>query len=248
MSVYVSDRPGYSDTVPEYLDQGWDHETRMEWWYTSQGSRVVPYDWYLALEMADSAEPINSSRNMQRLRFVEWPADETWNPGGLPIGFARDIDKETERTYFGFTCAACHTGMIERDGKQWIIEGGPAHSDFNQFVTEIGDSLKATRDDDAKFARFTKNVLGEGADQSVIDNLLKVLAIVEANLVTRIKANEPPHPNGYARLDAFGNIFNEGLSSRSTFPRTSNRRTLQFRIQSSGIRRSTRSCSGTAPL
>ncbi len=27
---------------PAYLEQGWDHETRMEWWFTSQGSRVLP--------------------------------------------------------------------------------------------------------------------------------------------------------------------------------------------------------------
>lgn len=209
--LYVSDRPDYGDdSVPEYLDQGWDHDTRMQWWYTSQGSRVLPYNWYLALEMHDSENPLNSSENMQRLRFVEWPADEDWNPDGLPIGFARDIDTETGVTYFGFTCAACHTGMIERDGRQWIIEGGPAHSEFNQFVTEIGDGLKATLDDEAKFARFAAKVLGDDSEQSVIDGLKKDLAVTEANLGARIKANEPPHPNGYGRLDAFGNIFNEG--------------------------------------
>ncbi len=209
--AYVSDRPKYdSASVPEYLDQGWDHETRMQWWYTSQGSRVLQYQWFLALEEAGSEKLLNSAETYQRLRFVEWPADESWNPDGLPIGFARDVDKKTGVAYFGFTCSACHTGLIEKDGRKWIIEGGPAHSDFNAFVTEIGAALKKTRDDNAKFARFAKRVLPPDAPQSVSDALLKDLEITEANLGARIKANEPPHPNGYARLDAFGNIFNEG--------------------------------------
>ncbi len=208
---YVSDRPDYGDeNVPEYLDQGWDYETRMEWWYTSQGSRVIPYKWYLALEMPDSEKLVRSSENMQRLRFIEWPAHETWNPDGLPIGFTRDHDTDTGEDWFGFTCSACHTGLIEHDGKQWIVEGAPAHSDFNRFVTEIGESLVATRDDADKFARLAKKVLGEGADQALADDLEKRLGIVTAKLVERIKVNTPPHPNGYARLDAFGNIFNEG--------------------------------------
>lgn len=198
-----------------YLDQNWNHSTRMEWWYTSQGSRVVPYDWYLALEQSGSEELVRSSANMQRLRFIEWPADKKYNPDGLPIGFVKDHDEESGESYFGFTCAACHTGKIafkDADGelKEAIIEGGPAHSDFDKFVTEIGESLEATRDDDEKFARFAKAVLGDSAEGVLVDALKAELEVVTANLTARTKVNKPPHPNGYARLDAFGNIFNEG--------------------------------------
>jgi mono/diheme cytochrome c family protein len=105
---------------PKHLEQGWDQQTRMEWWYTSQGSRVLPYDWFMALEQPDSEELIHVNANLvDRLRFIGWPKDETWNPDGLPIGFVKDTDKKTGESFFGFTCAACHTGLIVGNGSKW---------------------------------------------------------------------------------------------------------------------------------
>ena len=199
--------PDYSEY---YLEQNWDHATRMEWWFTSQGSRLVPYDWYLALEQVDSEELVRSEANMDRLRFISWPADSKWNPDGLPIGFVKDTDDESKKTYFGFTCAACHTGKIKFGEKEYIVEGGPAHSDFDRFVAQVGQSLQATLDDADKFARFAERVEGKDAKVAIVDGLKADLQIKSAELNERIKVNDPPHPNGYARLDAFGNIFNEG--------------------------------------
>ncbi len=205
--------PGYEPETyqaPErVLDQGWDQATSLEWWYTSQGSRVMPYDWYLALERTDSEELVRSEANMERLRFISWPAHPKWNPDGLPIGFVQDKDADSGRGYFGFTCAACHTGQIEYEAGKVIVEGAPAHSDFDRFVTEIGESLQQTLDDGDKFARFADRVLGAAAETSKRDELKSELAQVTALAMARIKVNRPPHPNGYSRLDAFGNIFNE---------------------------------------
>ena len=65
-----------SAPVPGYLDQGWNHDTSMEWWYTSQGSRIIPYDWFRALERSDSEEMFNSKTNLEeRLRFIGRPAE-----------------------------------------------------------------------------------------------------------------------------------------------------------------------------
>ena len=182
----------------------------MEWWFTSQGSWVIPYYWYLALERPDSEELIRSTSNMERLRFIPWEADPKWNPDGLAIGFVKDTDGESGEAHFGFTCAACHTGLVTYEGKQVLVDGGPAHSDFDGFLAEIGESLQQTLDDSDKFARFADRVLGDSAESASVTALKERLAQRTASLAERLKVNKPPHPAGYARLDAFGNIFNEG--------------------------------------
>lgn len=56
---------------PVYLDQNWDYETRMQWAFTSQGSRILPYEWFLALEKPESEELVRSNVNLvDRLRFI----------------------------------------------------------------------------------------------------------------------------------------------------------------------------------
>ncbi|MFT4554743.1 MAG: hypothetical protein ACI8P0_000839 [Planctomycetaceae bacterium] len=36
-----------------YLDQGWDDDTRQEFYYTPQGSELIRYSWFMALEQSD---------------------------------------------------------------------------------------------------------------------------------------------------------------------------------------------------
>ena len=209
---YQSTSPtsSYAAKVPADLDQGFSHELRLEWWYTSQGSRIIPYNWFLALERADSEELFHSNENLeQRLRYIAWPAHPRWNPDGLPIGFVADTDAKTGKTYIGVTCAACHTGKVEFNGKSVLIEGGPAHADFDRLTSELAQSLLATLGDDKKFSRFANRVLGAKFDPSSISALKDEVKQATAPLAERIKVQHPPHPNGYARLDAFGNIFNE---------------------------------------
>jgi hypothetical protein len=43
---------------PEYLDQGWNESQRQSWYTTSQGSRLLPHAWFLALELAGSSEKL----------------------------------------------------------------------------------------------------------------------------------------------------------------------------------------------
>ncbi len=203
------EKTAYAAKPPEYLDQGWDHATRMEWWYTSQGTRVMPYVWFLALEQAYSKALVRSDENLKRFRFITWPADPKWNPDGLPIGFVADKDATSGEAYFGFTCAACHTGQVEYQGKRVIVEGGPALSDFDRLITELSEALKATLGDADKFSRFAERVLGEGGAASEVEALKGRLEEESAALAVRVRVNRPPHANGYGRLDAFGNIFNE---------------------------------------
>ena len=40
---YEAPEPEPWEYTGGFLDQNWDHETQMEWWFTSQGSWVIPY-------------------------------------------------------------------------------------------------------------------------------------------------------------------------------------------------------------
>ena len=217
-SEKTESKSGYSGKVPGYLDQNWTHDTRMEWWYTSQGSRLLPYNWFLALEQPDNKTLIRSKENLEQYRFVSWTADPKWNPDGLPIGFVADKDATSGTRYLGFTCAACHTGKIAYQGKEYLVEGAPAHHDIDRFTTEIATSLQKTADNSDKFSRFAASVLGANAKAEDIAILKKQLSQESSKLAERLKINHPPYPNGYGRLDAFGNIFNEVVVSAINEP------------------------------
>ncbi|MEX2169864.1 MAG: di-heme-cytochrome C peroxidase [Pirellulales bacterium] len=74
-----------------YLDQGWSDEDR-DWFYnTTQGSRLVPYHWFLALEQMDSDQLFMEDRHIEQLGFLPGYKSDR-NPDRLPIGFAKDED------------------------------------------------------------------------------------------------------------------------------------------------------------
>ena len=85
-----------------YLAQNWDEEDRQFFYYTDQGSRLLPYDFFLNLEQATNEKLFRSSDNMLRFGFIPGEVSKA-NPDGLVIGFTRNDD------YMGPTCAACHT-------------------------------------------------------------------------------------------------------------------------------------------
>ena len=206
-------KPDYTSKTPGYLEQNWDHEKRMEWYYTSQGSRLLPYDWFIALEQPDSEKLVSSKENLEQYRFINWSADSKWNPDGLPIGFVADKDSASGIRYLGFTCAACHTGKVAYKGNEYIVEGAPAHHDFDRLITEIADSMQKTTENSDKFSRFVSRVLGANTKPEAVTALKEQLSQESSKLEARVKMNHPPHPNGYGRLDAFGNIFNEVVVS-----------------------------------
>ena len=61
------------ESALKYLDQGWSHETANWWYYLSQGTVFVPYEWFLALEQADGQELFASPGNMSRMGFLVDP-------------------------------------------------------------------------------------------------------------------------------------------------------------------------------
>jgi hypothetical protein len=198
------------------LDQGWSEEQQQRFWFTSQGSQMVPYDWFLALEQPTSTDLIRSDANLDRLGYlVETPSPA--NPDGLPVGFAKDLDPETG-AWMGFTCAACHTNQIDTPTARLRIDGGPTLADAYTFFDQIAKSLQATATDDQKFDRFAHKVLGQGYTPAAASALRQRLQTLAQLRVARQNHDSPPVAYGHGRLDAFGDIFNQVLGADLNIP------------------------------
>ncbi len=204
--------------VPERisLSQGWDQETRERFWFTSQGSRIIPYSWFTWLEQPNSEELFRSSVHMEMLRYL--PSDTSSdNPSGLPIGFVAAHDKKTDEAWVGMTCAACHTNQIDYQGKKLLIDGAPTLANFVLFYQRLVDALNQTQQDDAKFERFARKILRDEYSVNSARELRAMLTSVALAAAERMVVNELPEDfpedfTSYARLDAFGNIQNAGTA------------------------------------
>jgi mono/diheme cytochrome c family protein len=196
------------------LEQGWTEAEQQWFWFASQGSQLLPYDWYLALEQpeASTQELFRSAAHMERVRYlVEEPSPG--NPDGLPVGFAKSTDRKTGRSYVGFTCAACHTNQLNYKGTGIRIDGAPTLADNFRFSDELVAALQATVAEDAKFERFAAKVLGAGHDAASAQRLREEVRATTQALADRQNANRPGHPYGFARLDAFGAILNQVMGA-----------------------------------
>jgi hypothetical protein len=196
-----------------YLDQSWNNAESLWFYNTTQGSNLIPYDFFMVLEKASSQELFRSDENLNQYRYLLQKAT-TSNPEALPVGFVADIYKN--KKYLGFTCAACHTAQINYNNTAIRIDGGPALADMQTFMADLSQALLATRNDSAKQARFVTAVLARGYYQ----NEAEVLADLDAftvrigllDLSNRGYSEAEKSQYGYGRLDAFGRIYNRVLT------------------------------------
>ncbi|MEE8269066.1 MAG: di-heme-cytochrome C peroxidase [Nitrospinaceae bacterium] len=205
---------GYSQIDPA-LDQGqnWGKASQKAFYQTSQGSQIIRYGWFVALEQPNSTDLFLADQ-LTRFGYLPDPFSSSadYNPEHLPVGFVRDDDEDEKGAWVGMTCAACHTSELEFKGKTYRIDGGPTDADFFKFISELSESLLKTAKNDAKFARFAARIEGQsesfgtkynGTDLRVD---LKKEAERFKGFVTR---STPDQPWGKARLDAVTLILNE---------------------------------------
>ncbi len=195
------------------LSQGWTEATQQGFYTTSQGSRILPYTWYLYLEQATNKKPFRSASNIRRFAYL--PSSPTQaNPDGLSVGFVKDIAKNGEQ-WMGFTCAACHTTEVSYKGTTLRIDGGPTMGNFELFNNDLVAALEKTLDDNRKFKRFADHVLpknyNQNLSQALRDRLNKRINVLKnRNTINHPSPEQVPY--GYARVDAIGAIFNQVLS------------------------------------
>ncbi len=238
LGEYLSDASRYSDQDPErgalalgdevkvdfgdkireirYLDQGWDAAQSLWYYNVTQGSDLLPYDFFMALEQPDSEEPFRAASNMDAYRYLPQKPTSS-NPDGLPVGIVKDTYES--KAYIGFTCAACHTAQINYEGTGIRIDGGPSAADMVGFLKGLNRALNATRGPDdennAKLDRFVKNVLARGNYGSA-DDVKRDLDNFILRLLMYNRINDSETAYGFARLDAFGRIFNRVLEHLAT--------------------------------
>lgn len=222
--------PAAADEVV-LLDQGWTPDERLQFYFTTQGSQLIPYSWFLALEQVDGNQLFRAADHMERLGFISHAVDPQRNPDGLPIGFVKDelrpamdytvkesflgahYDRQqlaANDSWLGLTCAACHTSQLQHAGKTIRIDGGSTLADVQRFLQQLTAAVEATIDDPPKLTRFAKRVLPEGGynetEQAALRERLQGYVKVLQDTVRRGAGSTPA---GFGRLDAFGSILNE---------------------------------------
>ncbi len=188
-----------------FLEQNWSAKERDYFYYADQGSRLLPYAYFLHLEQADNQQLLRENTNLMHFGLIPNAANKQ-NPDGLPIGLARSDD------FMGPTCAACHTQQITYKNKTLRIDGGQAMFDLPLFIGAITDSIQATLADKDKLNRFQKSVLGNDATTREITNLKNTLSDQYKQRKKYAVRNHADTPTGFTRLDAFGAILNKALS------------------------------------
>jgi len=217
----------------EYLQQNWSERERRSFYRLPQGSQILPLKFALALEKKDSDRLFLSNENLSSYGFILQKQDARTNPFGLPVGFTVDGDmrfrlagavEDGERS-LGINCGLCHTTDFQFQGKAFRVDGGQTLVRFQDFINDLDQALKATREDEAKLNSFLERVLkidrsGHSKDRATL------LAQLDSALSVRgdwSNINDSGHTYGHAynstnfaygpgRIDAFSGIFNEVLA------------------------------------
>jgi hypothetical protein len=206
------------------LDQNWTPAQRNAFHYTAQGTRLLPYDWFMALEQpclsplgcGMFAEPAYLSR----FGFIPGVVDPQLNPDGLPVGFAVDktfVDPSTRKTsaVVGLNCAACHTGELYYGKSVVQIEGAPGTIEVAAFQKALGLALGFNLKFPfrvGRYSRFAERVLGPGATDAQKAELKERLSAFVGPLLAEKDLAESLHlydnKAGFRRTDALTRIGN----------------------------------------
>jgi hypothetical protein len=191
---------------PTYLNQGWDPSESLRFYNTTIGSNLLPTDFFLALEVADSNTLFKDPQVFDRYRFL--PQKPTFfNPEGLAVGFVKDTFQD--KSYIGFTCAACHTGQINYHGKAIRIDGGASLADYEGYLNALYQSLNKTQENPEKKKRFIERVLSINNDYSDPIQIESDLKRYSNKILNNLRVNYSNVEPGYARLDMLGHINNK---------------------------------------
>lgn len=222
LGACLADKKGLSSS-----DQGWSPPERLAWYTGTQGSRLMPFAWFSALEQPGSTAAFAAMENLTSFGFLTPPEG---SDSALPIGFAADQQDDTAfsvtglrwyagqqggdttaEKWVGLNCSACHTARMSYGGAEVTLDGGPNLLDFQSFVEELDAALAATRAEPAKWNRFAGKVL---AGKDTPDNRAKLDAAYAKLLAWQQKTammNKTGMRYGAGRLDAVGHIMNKVL-------------------------------------
>ncbi|HSC67025.1 MAG TPA: di-heme-cytochrome C peroxidase [Cellvibrio sp.] len=196
-----------------YPEQNWSAADSLWFYSAAQGSTLIPYKIFLHLETASSETLFRGDANMNRLRYLPQTSSDA-NPDGLPVGWVKDT--HAGKDYVGFSCAACHTGQVNYQGAAIRIDGGTPLADMDLMLKSLSAALNSALTTPEKFERLAQKVLEENYPAGK-ETFRTELAAAAQKVAAYNQVNEPTHdgqsvPYGYARLDAFGRIYNRILA------------------------------------
>lgn len=199
-----------SSPTVEYASQGWSDAERNTFYTTPQGSHMMPYKWFKALQRLDVDQAFGADQ-LERYGYLR--NDSPSNVAGLPVGFV--VEGALESGQMGMTCAACHTGQLEyqKDGVSHALrlDGAPASADFQQFLVDLTQTARQTLAQSDRFDRFADAVLGAShaaAAEADLKSRFGDWVATFGDLMDRSLPRPPQPAWGAGRLDAFGMIFN----------------------------------------
>jgi len=208
----ATDKPAWA------AGQGWTPAQQTGWYAATQGSRLLPWDWALALERDGGGKFFDGQWLAKQFRLIPRGV------GDMPVGIAKDRQDDRDLTvtrlrwapnqandapWLGFNCAACHTAELHYKGTALRVDGGPGLTDFQGLVEAVETALVATRQDPARFDRFARSVLGAKDSPAARAQLGQAVDKLNAWNARITAANLTPLRPGFARVDAFGHIYNK---------------------------------------
>lgn len=187
------------------LEQGWSEGDRSSFYWGSQGSALLSYDVYLALQNVRTGRLFNSGQEASALGFLMTDVDAAGNPDGLPIGVTRTVvDSGRFRgTYMGLNCSACHTGELRHQGKALLIDGAKTNAFTPQpFLAALAESLDAVLEQPAAFTALAGRIRSRGPvdDGELRGRIARDARHIRSMLDTVLVGT----PEGPGRMDAIG--------------------------------------------
>lgn len=190
-----------------YFDQGpeWTQSQRKFFYRADQGSRLIPYKWLAALKQPSGDFYLRNQ--LSRYGYIPNGKGPS-NPYKLPIGFL--VANENGVDMASMTCAACHTRQIQVKGKSYVIDGGPANTDFESFMKDLDIAVGVTLSNEGFFKEFARRVLhSNNPDPASKLQLKKDLSDWYLPYHTIVKNSLTREGMwGLGRLDAFSMIIN----------------------------------------
>ena len=188
------------ESTLHYLDQGWTTEERQDFYHLSPGTRLIPYEWFLALEAAKGQH----FKDTVGAFWLLLDPNQTSNADRLPVGLGQTSGGPQQGRQVGITCAFCHTSQIRYKDQQIRIDGAPSMQYNARFILALLNLLGTIYKDEQKFQNFAKTVLGPGADKDKRVALKEHLGYYVVNIAARTSQDSSPLGWGFGRFDALG--------------------------------------------
>ncbi|MEY3172483.1 MAG: hypothetical protein RLZZ436_396 [Planctomycetota bacterium] len=195
--------------------QGWESRQQSMYYFSSQGTVLMPVDWFLALPQPSGTGLFSDPSYLGGFGLIN-VKPSTANPLGLPIGLAVAPANSPAAGTVGVTCAACHTGELRYRGTRLRIDGGQAIFNSGAFGNAIAAAILKTWHDPAVFAQFSSLVLGASASDEAKQQLYTQLGKQVDKILWKAyyarELNLYPVNEGFGRSDAIGRIGNSAFA------------------------------------